>query len=238
MNFSTIMGNVGIQGSGKTAVMTALGYGEYINHGRKIIANYKLKFKYLYLDFDDIIKMLDSGKTPEKVKDINGELVDFKPLVKKTFGINIEHIDQLFQGVVMLMDELHVAARAYNHLSTASQVLSNFISQVRKRDIFFLYTTQKFTKVVKQIRDETNFVNKLEKSIHGDSVVKIDLITMHPEELINTRYMDISYVYKLYNTKEVIRFTSYKHVMDQKKEVNKHDKKKRVNSKTADSKRD
>lgn len=212
-----IYGIIASQGDGKTSLATAMALGELKNHKRKIIANYTLGFKSLYLDFDTIVKMLDSGNLPDTVRDVNGDMVLFNPLVKRKFGFVPKSVDQIFQNAVVIADELHVAAHSYNFLGKSSQVIANFISQIRKRDVLFLFTTQRMRKVAKMIRDEvTNYIVPSKTDL--PDIYKIELCEPDgQQDVINVRYIDLKYVYRYFHTKQIIRYETPKTPKETKK---------------------
>jgi len=108
----SIIGIVGLQGTGKTMVMTGLGYSEKLR-GKQIYANYSLKYPYTYIDslqaldnIHDGIVLLDEFWlwvfNRSSMSRINQDIVKIVMLNRKR-GITILYTEQTYTQVDKLI---------------------------------------------------------------------------------------------------------------------------------------
>lgn len=125
-----VFGILGDRGSFKTCKMTAALYGDHMA-GEKITANYHLKFPFQYRTFDQVRKELKRMESDES----------YVPS---------------FAGHVMGFDELSTGADSYEFMLSGNKEITKLISQLRKLGCILYYTDQRYGKVTKRIRDQTD----------------------------------------------------------------------------------
>ncbi len=195
-NNSDIIGVIGDRGTGKTALTVGWAI-TYINQGFNIFTNIILfenaKNKRYYLKTGDLKYILQHPNyyyIPDLVKYIS------------TFP------DELKNGYVIL-DEAHVGGDAYNFLRTDVQGLTQFITQIRKRNLTFIFITQVFASVVKRLRQQTNYIFEVYKVkynneyLKGHSEVRVyDVRNFY--KLVSNKIYDNSKYFDYYDTNQVI----------------------------------
>lgn len=108
----------------------------------------------------------------------------------------------LHDGVIIL-DEMHVGADSYNFLRGDVQGITTFITQIRKRNLSFLYITQNFTTIAKRLRLQTNHSYQFTKI--EDGIAKIDIYdNMNFYQHLNTIIFNGRSFYANYDTKQII----------------------------------
>ena len=179
MSFTNTIMILGVQGQGKTTLMTKFAYEEAVQFNRRILTNYKIKgVKMLQISFGEIVKMLATQEVPQTIIGVDGKPRNFKRAYARAFGkINKElTVDDVVKDTVMCFDEIHVGAHAYDFLSKGSRTLAEFSSQIRKRGILLLGSAQFFSQVAKQVRIQMNTiinVTKVDKSTKGPSFSQV-----------------------------------------------------------------
>lgn len=91
-----------------------------------------------------------------------------KPIVSniKLFGVEytpfelsmLENMDARLENCILLLDELLMYADSYDFLSKNSKKMTILATQLRKRNVIWLYTTQYIEYLPKRIRSQTDFV--------------------------------------------------------------------------------
>ena len=170
-----IIGIDGGLGSGKTALMTGYLYEDF-KQGFDVKANYSLNFKH---DTLDVLSLLE--KNPN-LKDVS-------------IGI----------------DEITVFMDCRTSASKMNRLISYFILQSRKRNVTLYYTTQDFNMVDLRLINHTH-IQIVCNCIYDEDGNPIDDIRKYtifdfrnPHDIkSNMFYLDISNVYGLYNTDEII----------------------------------
>lgn len=84
------------------------------------------------------------------------------PYQKLTLTMLKELPEELNNSVIFI-DEIHMWADAYKFFSKNSHALSTIATQLRKRNIVFIFTTQFFNQAVKRLRNQVDFIIMLEK---------------------------------------------------------------------------
>lgn len=203
-----LIGITGEQGDGKTALATKIAIEEYdMNPKRKIIANYKINgIKSLVISFYDVVTMIHDNQVPLYIHDVNGDQVDFIKLYKKTYKKEPLSVDDIFKDAILIFDELHIVADAYDFLGSSARVLSTFITQVRKRGIIFIGVTQHLNQVVKRIRNHLQYVIDVQKTdMPGISFAETYGGRLG-NELLKAQYIDLSPFFHRYDSNQLIAF--------------------------------
>ena len=180
---------IGKQGSGKTLFITKL-VSENLNN-RKVFSNYHLtKIPYERISFNK-----------EAYQDLVEEssyhsIIDILELLEKDVNY--------FNNSIMLLDEIHIDLDSLDYMKDTNRKLQKFFSQLRKRNILLLGTTQYIMNLDVRIRRQCMNVfemKHLKKDIFEVTTHDIDGYYSTP---ISTYLIDLSYWYDSYNTNEII----------------------------------
>jgi len=158
-----------------------------------------------------ILAMLGEHDSSNNKKVIANFYLSF-PYIHMSFADIIELPEEL-QNATVLLDEMQVGAGAREALKKTNQTINKFITQLRKRNILLIYSTQNFMFIDKSIRSQTDYlvITKRTKEVNNYKVVTVDRndFTDSPYgSVINIFNFDASDIYdrKVFNTKEIINF--------------------------------
>lgn len=175
--------SIGKQGSGKTLFITRLTVDNY-HSNRKIFSNYTL--------YGLPFKKITLGNEREVA---NGS-IDI--LDKLDEDINY------FDNSIMLLDEIHIYLDSLDFMKKNNRRLHTFFSQLRKRNILLLGTTQYIMNVDIRIRRQCKYVFSMENV--KDSIFKV--ITNEIDGYYTVEKSDylinLKDYYNYYNTNEII----------------------------------
>lgn len=173
---------IGKQGSGKTLFITKLLYSE-LDH-RPIFSNYTLHG----LDYQPITLNSDIPSNKEKID------------ILKTLDEN----PNFFNHSIMLLDEIHIYLDSLDFMRKNNRRLQTFFSQLRKRDILLLATTQYIMNLDIRIRRQCMNVFEMSHIYKGlFQVITHDIDGYFTHEI--SRYnVDLSEYFDKYDTNEVI----------------------------------
>lgn len=76
----------------------------------------------------------------------------------------IKGLDIEFQNSVLLLDEIHTFIDSRASMTNRNKAVSYFITQSRKRQLIFMYTTQRWGQVDVRMRNNTDYVFKCRKT--------------------------------------------------------------------------
>lgn len=109
----------------------------------------------------------------------------------------------LHDGAIF-MDEIHIGADSYDFFASRVRNITAFVTQLRKRNLTFYFTTQDFAMVTKRLRLQTNYIYQLEKTpIHG--VIQVDVFDYDAQgKYIKTIIFDGRPFFAYYDTNEII----------------------------------
>ena len=124
----------------------------------------------------------------------------YKSLKGARYVSSINQVSNL-NDAILCLDELHTTrdSRAFKDNLT----MTYFVTQIRKRGLLTLYTTQKFGQVDKRLRDQTDILIECSKTPDGRQFTFMDLYSNR----IGKRFKltELENFFSLYNTKEVIK---------------------------------
>lgn len=173
---------IGSQGSGKTLFITKHCI-DNITPNRKIYSNYSLfGVPYQRIGFD-----------------IKNETTDTIDILKK-----LDEVPDFFNDSIMLIDEIHIYFDSRDFMRSNIRHIQTFFSQLRKRNILLLATTQYILNLDVRIRRQALAVFEMENvksNIFRANVMKID---GYFTEFVRSDLYDLSPYYKYYNTNEII----------------------------------
>jgi len=177
---------IGKQGSGKTLFITKL---LVDNLGdRPVFSNYTLHgIAFQPVTLSDRLKREGTIYMIEKIMETSdGSSANF------------------FNNSIILLDEIHLDLNSLDFMRKNNRILQTFFSQLRKRNILLLATSQYILNVDIRIRRQCKNVFDM-YHIEGDifQVVTNDIDGYLSEE-ISRHYIDLSDYYKYYDTNEII----------------------------------
>jgi zona occludens toxin (predicted ATPase) len=162
-----------------------------------------------------------SGKTLSMVKDAYIEYKRGRKIISNIEGIpfasymsnqDILAIDKNsnIKNAVILIDEAQIFFDSRRSMKKENISFSNFVQQIRKRDIILLLTTQFANAVEKRLRDHADIIAKVQ-FIHGVNLCRvkyIDLTSIEDEFSQNYDNVEVIYdaskIFKLYDTNQMI----------------------------------
>ena len=162
-----------------------------------------------------------AGKTLSMVKDAYIEYKKGKTIISNIKGIpftsymsneNILLLDKnskLFNAVI-LIDEAQIFFDSRRSMKKENINFSNFVQQIRKRNIDLYLTTQFANAIEKRLRDHTDIIAKVKflKPFNLCKVKYIDITSVEDEDVeVPTSVeviFDATFVFKLYETNQMI----------------------------------
>lgn len=125
------------------------------------------------------------------------------PYTKITLEEMIKLPDHLNNSVV-LIDEIHVWADAYDFMGKPARALATFATQLRKRKVNFYYTTQIFTQAPLRLRRQTNYFMAMQNTAKQGQFKTQIIDRFNSNTIVNEFYFDGRPFYDKYDTDEVI----------------------------------
>lgn len=198
---------IGQQGSGKTAFITYLAVSEYQQNKRLILSNYTLfDIPCLYYDDKVLIDLLTSDTLIETVyipKRFNDRPYNIAQEYYKIMGVYPKNNDDYLNNSIILLDEIHVYFDAYDFFKKNPRIISSFISQLRKRKILLLGTTQRILKIPIRMRSEVKYVLDMQEH-NGLFKCVFNQIDGYYYKPFKTLTLDLRNYFKYYDTNEII----------------------------------
>ena len=128
------------------------------------------------------------------------------------YGIPYEHIEfndivdypEYIHDGVIFIDEAHIGTDAYAFFSKRVKEITKFTTQIRKRHLIFIYSTQVFTQVAKRLRDLTDYIiYTQEMKVKG--IIVLSIHDRDPDDsYIQSRIVDGRAYFGAYDTDEII----------------------------------
>ena len=131
------------------------------------------------------------------LKGIPYTYIEIKDLVKFPEGL---------ENCIVVLDEGHVGANAYDVFKRDVRDLEIFATQIRKRKAYIFWTTQRFMRVAKPLRDLTEYAFQMTKT-DIDGVATVDVFS-DPNTYADYQYsfnFDGRAYFKYYDTEEIIK---------------------------------
>ena len=173
---------IGRQGSGKTLMATKLAF-DNADH-RPIYSNYSLfGVKYTPITFNSKV---DKNKGKLDIL----QMLDLNP--------------DYFNNSIMLLDEIHLYLDSLDFMRANNRKLQTFFSQLRKRKILLIGTTQYLMNL--DIRIRRQCLNVLEMEHIKSSIFKVDThdIDGYFTKFVSSYRIDLKEYYSKYDTNELI----------------------------------
>lgn len=166
---------IGPQGSGKTLLGVALLF----------------ELKKLYPD-----KKIFSNTN---LYNIEYEHYNFDDLLQ-----NIKTDNNYYDNAIILFDEIHIFLNSLDYYKQQNRLVQGFFSQLRKRRIILIGTSQYILNVDVRIRRQAKRVFEIFKHNNNIYEVIIHLIDGYFTKKLDTLFLKLDIYYKNYNTYEII----------------------------------
>ena len=176
---------VGEQGSGKTAFITKLAIDNLKDRNYRIFSNYTF--------FNINYKKITLGNQKEKEK---GAIDILETLDKDK---------NYFNNSIVCLDEIHIYLDAYDYFKKNNRRMQTFFSQLRKRNILLLATSQDIMNVDIRVRRQTrNFFEMEQISNDIFEVTTYKMLEAYYPTMISKYRVILSDYFKFYDTNEII----------------------------------
>lgn len=172
---------IGRQGSGKTAFITKLLVDNY-NSSRKVYSNYSL----FGIDYQKIT--FDNRRNKNAIDILN--VISDNP--------------NYFNNSIMLLDEIHIYFDSRDFMKQNNRIIQNFFSQLRKRNILLLATTQYILHLDIRIRRQALAVFQMANLKDGIFRVDVHEIDGYYTSFIRTELVNLNDYFRYYDTNELI----------------------------------
>lgn len=126
---------------------------------------------------------------------------------------NFEELSQFPEDLinaVVLMDEAHVGVDAYNSLMGSVKNITKFVTQLRKRNVILIYSTQRHNTVAKRLRNMVNYTIEVNKVMDmGEFTGYINCFVFNREKPLNEDFVkqftfNGNPFFEMYDTGEII----------------------------------
>lgn len=175
---------IGQQGSGKTVFITKLMI-DNLKNKKRVFSNYTL--------FDvDYVKVTLSDRDNDLLKDVP-KILDL-----------LEDDPNYFNDSIILLDEMHLDLDSLDFMRKNNRRMQVFFSQLRKRNILLLGTTQYFMNVDIRIRRQCLNVFDMENIGKGLFRVTTNKVDGYYFDPISEYMVDLSHYFTYYDTNEII----------------------------------
>jgi ABC-type dipeptide/oligopeptide/nickel transport system ATPase component len=176
---------VGEQGSGKTAFITKLAIDNLKDRNYRIFSNYTF--------FNINYKKITLGNQKEKEK---GAIDILETLDKDK---------NYFNNSIVCLDEIHIYLDAYDYFKKNNRRMQTFFSQLRKRNILLLATSQDIMNVDIRVRRQTrNFFEMEQISNDIFEVTTYKMLEAYYPTMISKYRVILNDYFKYYDTNEII----------------------------------
>lgn len=181
---------IGKQGSGKTLFITKLMVEEKLKHQkRKLFSNYSIfGLEFERVTFDRKIEK-ERGLEDENIIDILEQLDDDP---------------NYFNNSILLLDEIHIYLDSLDFMKKNNRRMQTFFSQLRKRNILLLGTTQYIMNVDIRIRRQCMGVFAMTNMGEGIFEVTTHEIDGYYTTPISEKYVVLNDYFNYYDTNEII----------------------------------
>ena len=171
---------IGRQGSGKTAFITKLLVDNY-SPDKKVYSNYTL--------FG-----IDHEKITFNRKNKNS--IDILEVIKEN--------PDYFNNSIMLLDEIHIYFDSRDFMRQNNRIIQNFFSQLRKRKILMLATTQYILHLDVRIRRQALAVFQMANLKDGIFRVDVHEIDGYFTRFVRSELVNLNNYFMYYDTNELI----------------------------------
>lgn len=127
------------------------------------------------------------------------------PYIPVDFDSLAKFEDWLHDGVVII-DEAHVGIDAYKFFKQKTQNITLFVTQLRKKNLILILTTQRFKMLANRLRIMTSHTFQCSKT-EFDNIFQVDVFNITkapPDDYVRTFFIDGKPIYGLYDTDQII----------------------------------
>jgi len=176
---------VGEQGSGKTAFITKLAIDNLKDRDYRLFSNYSF--------FNTNYTKITLGNEKEKKK---GSI----DILEK-----LDEDKNYFNNSILCLDEIHIYLDAYDYFKKNNRRMQTFFSQLRKRNILLLATSQDIMNIDIRVRRQTrNFFEMEQISNDIFEVTTYKMLEAYYPTMISKYRVILSDYFKFYDTNEII----------------------------------
>jgi len=172
---------IGRQGSGKTAFITKLLVDNY-SPDKKVYSNYSL----FGIDYKKITFDSKRNKNSIDILDVIRDNPDY------------------FNNSIMLLDEIHIYFDSRDYMRQNNRIIQNFFSQLRKRNILLLATTQYILHLDVRIRRQALAVFQMTNLKDGIFRVDVHEIDGYFTRFVRSELVNLNNYFMYYDTNELI----------------------------------
>src|SRR5690554_5789954 len=177
---------VGEQGSGKTAFITKLAIDNLKDRDYRLFSNYSF--------FNTNYTKITLGNEKEKKK---GSI----DILEK-----LDEDKNYFNNSILCLDEIHIYLDAYDYFKKNNRRMQTFFSQLRKRNILLLATSQDIMNIDIRVRRQTR--NFFEMEQITNNIFEVTTYKMYDgyyyPNVISKYRVDLSNYFQYYDTNEII----------------------------------
>lgn len=166
---------IGQQGSGKTLLSVALVF--------------------------ELLKLFPERKLFSNIRLFN---IEYERFTFEELLTNIKGNNNYYDNSIILFDEIHIFLNSLDFYRKENRLVQGFFSQLRKRRIIILGTSQYILNVDVRIRRQALRVFELFKKNNNIYEVIVHLIDGYFTRKIDTIFLKLDKYYKNYNTYEII----------------------------------
>lgn len=130
--------------------------------------------------------------------------IEYEGYIFDDLFINIKNNNNYYDNSIMLFDEIHIFLNSLDFYKKENRLLQGFFSQLRKRKIILIGTSQYILNVDVRIRRQAKRVFEIFKRNNNIYEVIIHLIDGYFTRQIDTLLLKLDKYYNNYNTYEII----------------------------------
>lgn len=130
--------------------------------------------------------------------------IEYEEYIFDDLFINIKNNNNYYDNSIMLFDEIHIFLNSLDFYKKENRLLQGFFSQLRKRKIILIGTSQYILNVDVRIRRQAKRVFEIFKRNNNIYEVIIHLIDGYFTRQIDTLLLKLDKYYNNYNTYEII----------------------------------
>lgn len=150
------------------------------------------------------LAMLYKNKFKKIYSNIKSLKIDYEYVNKKILSENLTTDTHYYDNSIIIFDEIHTYYNSYDYASKENRIAQPFFSQLRKRNILCLGTTQYLMNLDVRIRRQASEVYEMTNL--NNEIYKVDVYNVdgYFSSFQKTFHIKLNGVYEFYDTLEVI----------------------------------
>lgn len=116
---------------------------------------------------------------------------------------DIVEFPEYLHDAVILLDEAHIGIDAYDFFKGTVRGITEFSTQIRKRRLVIIYTTQVFTTVAKRLRQQTDYLLYCNE-LNVKGLIHTQMWDNKTKEFLHEKVSDLRRYFESYDTNELI----------------------------------